>query len=99
MKRIHFVGLAEDIAEIAALPVHREKARLIYETMCELYRDIIPVRKIGQTHILFTPWDYLIRWWGLEEAMMDLIMRPDMVHEAVDRTVDAWMIELDQFVE
>jgi hypothetical protein len=30
---------------------------------------------------------------------MDLIMRPDMVHEAADRMVYAWMIELDQFVE
>ena len=78
---------------------HEEVTNLIYETMCELYRDIIPVRKMGQAHIWFTPWDYLIRWWGLEEAMMDLIMRPDMVHEAVERMVDAWMIELEQFVE
>ncbi len=91
----------EDLAKIK-MPVirhHEEVTELIYQTMCELYRDIIPVRRVGQTHIWFTPWDYLIRWWGLEEAMMDLIMRPDMVHEAVERMVDAWMVELDQFVE
>jgi hypothetical protein len=29
--------------------------------------------------------------------MMDLIERPDLVHAAVDRMVDAWMVELDQF--
>ena len=29
--------------------------------------------------------------------MMDLIERPDLVHAAVDRLVDAWMVELDQF--
>ena len=57
------------------------------------------VRKVGQTHIWFTPWDYLIRWWGIEEAMIDLIERPDMVHAAVERMVDAWMVELDQFEE
>ena len=45
------------------------------------------------------PWDYLIRWWGIEEAMLDLIERPAAVHAAVDRMVDAWMTELDQFVE
>ena len=33
---------------------YEEVTELIYETMCELYRDIIPVRKIGQTHIWFT---------------------------------------------
>ena len=70
-----------------------------YEAMCEVYHGILPVRHVGQTHIWFTPWDYLIRWWGVQEAMVDLVMRPDMVHAAVDRMVDAWMIELDQFVE
>ena len=29
--------------------------------------------------------------------MVDLIMRPDMVNAAVERMVDAWMVELDQF--
>jgi hypothetical protein len=53
---------------------------------------------VGQTHIWFTPWDYLIRWWGVQEAMLDLIERPALVHAAVDRMVDAWMVELDQFV-
>ncbi len=69
-----------------------------YRTMCEVYAGILPVRKVGQTHIWFTPWDYLIRWWGIEEAMLDMIERPDFVHAAVERMVDAWMTELDQFV-
>ena len=58
----------------------------------------MPVKKVGQTHIWFTPWDYLIRWWGIEEAMLDMYERPDLVHAAVERMVDAWMVELDQFV-
>jgi hypothetical protein len=52
---------------------------------------------MGQTHIWFTPWDYLIRWWGIEEAMIDMIERPELVHAGVERMVDAWMAELDQF--
>lgn len=69
-----------------------------YQTMCDLYADILPVKKVGQTHIWFTPWDFLIRWWGIEEAMIDMVDRPDLVHAAVERMVDAWMVELDQFV-
>ncbi|HUX39941.1 MAG TPA: hypothetical protein VMV83_02145 [Rectinemataceae bacterium] len=71
----------------------------VYATLCELYKDIAPVRKVGQTHIWFTPWDYLIRWWGIEEAMLDMIDRPDLVHAAYERMVRAWMVELDQFEE
>jgi hypothetical protein len=91
----------EDLEKIR-LPVvthHQEVTDLCFETMQQLFGDIIPVRKVGQTHIWFTPWDYLIRWWGLEEAMIDLVMRPELVNAAVDRMVDAWMVELDQFVE
>ncbi|MDR1292030.1 MAG: hypothetical protein LBJ91_01340 [Clostridiales Family XIII bacterium] len=70
-----------------------------YATMLELYRDIAEVRLVGQTHIWYTPWDFLIRWWGISEALMDLVVRPDMVHEAYERMVDAWMTELDQLDE
>ncbi len=91
----------EDIAKIKMpLVTHNEEATSIrYQAMVEVYEGILPVRKLGQTHIWFTPWDYLIRWWGVQEAMVDLVMRPDMVHAAVDRMVDAWMVELDQFEE
>jgi len=77
---------------------HNEEATAFrYQAMCEVFGDILPVRKQGQTHIWFTPWDYLIRWWGVEDAMTDMVDRPDLVHAAVDRMVDAWMVELDQF--
>ncbi|MCK5878781.1 MAG: hypothetical protein KAH24_03315 [Holophagae bacterium] len=76
-----------------------EETAIRYKIMNELFSDIMPVRKTGQTHIWFTPWDYLVRWWGVQEAMMDLVVRPEMVHAAVDRMVDAWMLELDQFEE
>ena len=74
-----------------------ETTAVVLDAMQGLFRDILPVRTVGQTHIWFTPWDYLIRWWGLEEAMLDLVERPEMVNAAVDRMVDAWMVELDQF--
>jgi hypothetical protein len=73
--------------------------RVVYETMSGLFKDIAPVKKVGQTHIWFTPWDYLIRWWGVEAAMLDMIDRPELVHAAYERMVQAWMVELDQFEE
>lgn len=70
-----------------------------YNAMREVFEGIIDVKKVGQKHIWYTPWDYLIRWWGVQEAMMDLVLRPDMVHMAYERMVSAWMTELDQFTE
>ncbi len=89
----------EDI-ELIKMPTithNHEATELFYQMMCKVYDGIMPVKKQGQTHIWFTPWDYLIRWWGIQEAMMDMITRPEMVNAAVERMVDAWMVELDQF--
>lgn len=60
-----------------------------YEQRSELFADILPVRKVGTKGHWFTPWDNLIRFWGVEQAMMDLILRPEMVNAAVSRWVDA----------
>jgi hypothetical protein len=89
-----------DDLEKIKMPVvtHNEAAtEFRYQAMCEVYDGIMPVRKMGQTHVWYTPWDYLVRWWGVQEAMMDLVMRPDLVHAGVERTVQAWMVEMDQF--
>lgn len=89
----------EDLEKIK-MPVvtHNEQATALrFQVMQEVFGDIMPVKKQGQTHIWYTPWDYLIRWWGVQEAMMDLIMRPDMVHDFYEKMVQAWMVELDQF--
>lgn len=89
----------EDIEKIK-MPVitHYEKAtEYSYQAMNDVFEGIIPVKKVGQTHIWYTPWDFLVRWWGVQEAIMDLIMRPEMVHDIYERMVQAWMVELDQF--
>ena len=89
----------QDIEKIKMPEItYMEKATLYsLQAMDDLFSDIIPVKKTGQTHIWYTPWDFLIRWWGVEEAMLDLYMRPEMVHTAYERMVEAWMYELDQF--
>jgi hypothetical protein len=97
----HFKIQIRDFADLdkIRMPVvsHNELAtELHYQAMCATYAGLLPVRKAGQTHIWYTPWDYLIRWWGIEEAMLDMIERPDLVHAAVERMVDAWLAELDQ---
>ncbi|OHB55530.1 MAG: hypothetical protein A2Y12_03725 [Planctomycetes bacterium GWF2_42_9] len=68
-----------------------------YHCMGELFGNIMPVHKAGFKHIWFTPWDNIIRWWGVQEAMMDLVMRPEMVNAIVSRFVDACLCQLEQY--
>ena len=88
----------EDIRKIIMPKVtyYPKATEYSYQAMRDLFDGIIPVQKVGQTHIWYTPWDFLIRWWGVEEAMIDLVDRPEMVHDAYEHMVQAWMVELDQ---
>ena len=68
-----------------------------YQRLVDLFGDILPIEKTGAPGFWFAPWDELIRWWGVQEAMMDLIMRPSLVHQAMDRLVSAYLYRLDQY--
>ncbi|MHC4116829.1 MAG: hypothetical protein ACYSWO_04910 [Planctomycetota bacterium] len=61
--------------------------------------DIIPVAKRGVPHLWFAPWDELIRWWGVQQALTDLALRPQMVRDIMDRLVEAYLCRLDQYIE
>lgn len=68
-----------------------------YQMMVDIFGDIMPVKKVGIKGTWFAPWDELIRWWGVTEAMMDLILRPQMVNDIMTRLVDAYLCMLDQW--
>jgi len=90
---------AEDVEKIQMPQVTYDRAATDenYEKMCRIFGDILPVRKEGKKYIWFAPWDELIRWWGVEDAMLDLVDRPEMVEAAISRLVDAYLCELDQW--
>jgi hypothetical protein len=93
------ISKPEDIEKIKIPKVTHDTAATEenLQKMNDLFGNILPVRKTGIRSIWFTPWDNLIRLWGVQEAMIDLVERPDMVHAIYSRYVDACMSELDQY--
>lgn len=91
----------DDIEKIQmAVVTHDEAASEDhYRKMCDIYDGILPVRQEGIRRIWYTPWDALIRWWGVQEAMMDLVLRPEMVKAAVQRCAASMNAALDQLEE
>lgn len=70
-----------------------------YQTMCEIYAGILPVRKVGIKGAWFSPWDRLVEVWGVERALTDLVDRPELLNAAVERLVEAHLSMLDQWEE
>ena len=74
-----------------------ETTESIYQLMCEIFDEILPVEKRGVPGFWFAPWDDLVTWWGVENLMIDLVERPDFVHKVIDRLVGAHLYRLDQY--
>jgi len=75
----------------------RDGSERYHRWMSNAFGDVLPVEKVGVVHRWFAPWDELIRWWTVQAAMEDLILRPELVHAAMDRLVNAYIARLDQW--
>ena len=91
----------EDIQKIRMAEIRHdiETTEKTFSAMTQIFGYILPVVKQGIQMVWYTPWDELIRWWGVEQAMMDLGLRPEMVNEAVSRCVESMNYALDQMIE
>ncbi len=69
----------------------------ILELRKEIFGDILEVRKRGIHQGFFFPWDELVTWWGPEQALMDLVEKPALVHEAMERLTRAYLSRIDQW--
>ena len=91
----------DDLEKIKVPVVTHDNARSEgqYQQLREIMDGAIEVRKLGANGLLFwfAPWDELIRWWGVQEALVDLYDRPELVHKALDKLVNAYTSMLDQF--
>jgi len=72
-----------------------------YGQLQEIFEGVVEVKERGANGFCFwfAPWDEMIRWWGVQELMLDLYDRPALVHGAIDKLVEAYLAVLDQFEE
>ena len=68
-----------------------------FQFLMEAFGDILPIEKVGIVHSWFSPWDELIQWWGVQKALMDLALRPALVHQAMERLINAYLSRLQQW--
>lgn len=69
------------------------------EKLSYIFGDILPVKPIGVLHYWFAPWDALVQWWEVQQVLMDIVVRPELVHLAMDRLVNAYLARLRQWRE
>jgi len=70
-----------------------------FQKRCEIFDGILHVRKCGVTTFWFAPWDLLVCWTGVQEVLMDMVLRPDYVNKLISHLTDCWIAKVDQLEE
>lgn len=96
-----FIKTMDDVEKIKMPEIHIEdeitsKIEVLFH---DIYDGIIPLKKVGGRGYWFTPWDYLIRVTGVEDAMIGMYDDPDFIEAIVKRYVDCSMEKMRRYSE
>jgi hypothetical protein len=88
----------DDIEKIKFIDIVYNEAETLrrYELLKECCGDIIEIKIVGVGHVSFTPWDKIAMWYHPNELLIDLILKPDLMHGIVSRYTDSMLHQLDQ---
>jgi hypothetical protein len=79
----------------------REATERNHARLNELFGDLLAIRSYGVNLEAYSqgyaPWDWLVRWWGVQEALTDLVEKPQLAHLAMERLTQAVLARLDQY--
>lgn len=91
----------EDIEKISFPRIvhHEARSRETFDAYREIFDGILTVEMRGSPGFWFAPWDVIVGWTGVEEALLDLAVRPGYIHRLVERLVDAYVFALDRYEE
>lgn len=67
-----------------------------YARLCDLYDGILRVEKRGPDFFWLPVMDTFIQWRGIEQMFVDLLDRPQWVHQALERITTGYLNNLEQ---
>ena len=99
--RFHNVIQNEDDIEKIQMPAisHDEKkSKETYQAYSGIFDGILTVEPLGSPRFHYSPWDELVQYTGVQNALLDLAMRPAFIHMLMDKLMSAYLHGLDQFI-
>ena len=90
----------DDIDNVLPMPqISFDKVKLDneLEKASEIFEGILNVEKNVMPAIDYTPWDDLIKLFGIQEGLMELYLNPELMHKAMERYTDVYIELLHQY--
>ena len=97
----NLIGSHEDLKQIEPPQIVFDEDRSEERStiLKEIAGGTMKVEKKGLPGFWWAPWDILVTWYGVEDALRDLIMNPDLLHAAMEHLVDVSTAALEELEE
>ena len=95
----HKVIREEEDLEKIRMPViahHQNASQANFEAYEEIFDGVLAVGRRGFLGFNFSPWDHLVQLTGVQEALLDLALRPELMHKLMDKLTRAALSAIDQ---
>lgn len=79
---------------------HRaELSRANLDAYREIFDGVLEVGQRGFPGFNFSPWDHLVKLTGVQEALLNLALKPELMHGIMERLTRAALTAIDQLEE
>ncbi|MGE4354081.1 MAG: hypothetical protein AB7D36_08365 [Oscillospiraceae bacterium] len=101
-KTFHFtasIKSIEDVEKILTPQVsHDEKSTMErYHLLKDIFDGILEVKLFGKQYFRVAPWDDIMNWLGMGDAMLYFYTEPEMMHACIDRYMKAAISWVKQY--
>ena len=101
-KAKHFdpqITCEEDLKKIKTPMVEYDEKETMhrYNILQDIFEGILQVKLFGRTHFRCNPMDDIFTWMGIQEGMYNLVLEPELVHQAVKMYIDASIDRIKQY--
>ncbi len=88
----------DDIEKIKMLDIIYDEVETMRQInlLDDCIGDILPVKLKKISAIWFAPWDVISMWYNPMDILMDLMLKPELMHAIMDRYTQAMLYQLDQ---
>lgn len=77
----------------------KEESEHRYNLVSNIIGDIMPVKLIGNQWIFDTLWDDVAQFHGVENTLIDLLLRPEFMHDVADKFTGIYLDKMRQYEE
>jgi hypothetical protein len=85
-----------DLIKMPQVNVDWEGTERHYEMLCDLFDGILKVEKRGAMGFWFSIFDEFVTMRGLEQAFLDMVDRPQWLHEFMEKMTQGVLSRIDQ---